>query len=111
MIVEDFINVPNYISDRRIQNSTPRVYLQSISEVCFKRGCLDLLYKTDFGSEYQQLRFLNDKYLRNPKAVTFSKRLNSKGIDRERKMGIIRKCSEIMPSHKLKFWNDLPESS
>jgi hypothetical protein len=65
MAVEDFITVPNYISDRRIQNSKPRAYLNNMSEVCFIRNIYDVMYKNDFDDdEYITLRFLNDKYLR-----------------------------------------------
>lgn len=111
MLVEDFINVPNYVSERRIQNSSPRVYLNSISQAYFTRCCYDLSYKTEFKNDYQNLRFLNDKYLKNSSAITFPKRVVPKGTDVGRKTEILKKCSTLMPSHKLKFWRDLPESS
>lgn len=108
---EDFLNVPNCVSERRIQHSTPRVYLSNVVQACFTRGCYDLNYKTDTENDYQQLRFLNEKYLKNPGAVTFPRRVDPKGTEARRKNEILTKCSEVMPSHKLKFWRDLPESS
>ncbi|XP_063357626.1 uncharacterized protein LOC134660802 [Cydia amplana] len=110
MVIEDFINVPNFTSERRIQNSNPRVYLRDITQACFTRGCYDLSYKTEFKNDYQQLRFLNDKYLKNPSPITFPKRVDPKGTDVGRKKEIINKCSQVIPTHKLKFWRDLPES-
>lgn len=61
LIAENFLNVPNYVSDIRIQNSNPRAYLKNMTQVCFSRNNYNLMYKNDFEDEYTVLKFMNDK--------------------------------------------------
>lgn len=104
---QDFVNYVGNVSDRRIQNSSPRAYLKNMTQVCFKRGSFDLHYKEDFDQEYMSLKFLNDKYLKNQRLVlTF--RTQPKGIDEERKLNLITKLSPIIPKHKMLFWQNVP---
>ncbi|KAF9814824.1 hypothetical protein SFRURICE_015396 [Spodoptera frugiperda] len=72
------------------------------------RNNYDVMYKNDFDDEYTQLRFMNDKYIKNPKVFKLEFRTNPKGIDVERKAGILQKLTNIIPPHKLVFWNNLP---
>lgn len=108
LVAENFLNVPNYVSDRRIQNSNPRAYLKNMTQVCFSRNNYDLMYKNNFEDEYTLLRFMSDKYIKNPKVLKLEFRTNPKGIDVQKKAGIIEKLSSIIPPHKLVFWKNLP---
>lgn len=106
----EFLNLPNNVSERRIQQACPRVYLKNITQVSFKRSSYDMLYKNDFSDEYSSFKFLNDKYLRNPR-TNISFRTQPKGIDEERKSNLITKLSPIIPKHKMVFWNGLPTNN
>lgn len=108
MTPQSFLNVPNHLSDRRINNSSPRAYLKNMSQVCFQRGIYDLMYKNNFCDEYIMLRFMTDKYLKNPSIMTITFRTEPKGIEQDRKNGSINKLSAIMPAHKMIFWRNLP---
>lgn len=108
LVAENFLNVPNYVSDRRIQNSNPRAYLKNMTEVRFSRKNYDLMYKNNFEDEYTLLRFMNDKYIKNPNVLKLEFRTYPKGVDVQRKAGILEKLSSIIPPHKLVFWNNLP---
>lgn len=104
---QDFIDYTNNISDRRIQNANPRVYLKNISQIRFIRSSFDLHYKNDFAENYKTMKFLNDKFLKNPQlGIRF--RSLPKGIERDRKQNIIDKLSPIIPKHKMFFWQNLP---
>lgn len=105
----DFIDLPNIVSNRRIQTCSPRVYLRNITEICFIRSSYDLQYKNDFSEAYQSLKFLKDKYLKNPQLGWLFK-TQPKGIEKERKLNILQKLSSIIPKHKQLFWQNLPSS-
>lgn len=105
--IEDFLNIPNFVSDRRVQNSNPRAYLKNMSQVCFTRNKYEIMYKNDFDGEYIPLRFLNDKYLKNPHIMTLEFHSQPKGIESSRKTDILQKLSPIIPPHKLVFWKNL----
>lgn len=108
MATEDFLDIQSYISDRRIQNSNPRAYLKDMVQVCFIRDSYDLMYKNDFKDEYSELRFLNDKYLKNPSIMKLEFRSKPKGVESKRKAEIIRNLLNIIPKHKQQFWINLP---
>lgn len=38
-------------------------------------------------------------------------RPQAKGIDRSRKIGLVKKLCEMIPKSRLKFWQDLPETT
>ncbi|CAH0724069.1 unnamed protein product, partial [Brenthis ino] len=48
MLPENFLNIPNYVSQRRIQTSNPRAYLKNMVEVDYRALCnaLDILHAT-----------------------------------------------------------------
>lgn len=108
MSAENFLNLANFVSDRRIQNSNPRAYLKHMVQVCFTRSSYDLQYKNNFADEYISLRFMNDKFLKNPSLLTPEFRFAPKGVDPNRKSEILEKLSGIIPTHKLVFWRNLP---
>lgn len=109
MLPENFLNIPNYVSQRRIQTSSPRAYLKNIVEVCFVRKSYDLMYKNNFDdASYITLRFLNDKYLKNPRAMVLEFRSEPKGIEPKRKADILKNLTNVIPPHKLLFWKNLP---
>jgi hypothetical protein len=107
---DNFINIPNLVSDRRIQKTSPRAYLKNMVQVTFKRNDFDLYYKNNFDDEFTALRFMNDKYLKCPRILTITFRSSPKGIDSSRKSAIIDKLGAIIPPHKLTFWKNLPET-
>lgn len=108
MAQENFLYFQNYISDRRIQSSNPRAYLKNMSVVCFTRTSYDLMYKNNFDDDYISLRFMNDKYLKNPNNFILEFRTEAKGVEPKRKADILEKLSSIIPPHKLVFWKNLP---
>ncbi|KAF9411384.1 hypothetical protein HW555_009785 [Spodoptera exigua] len=108
MLPENFLNIPNYVSQRRIQTSNPRAYLKNIVEVCFVRKSYDLMYKNNLNDAYTTLRFMNDRYLKNPRTMVFKFRTEPKGIEPKRKADLLKNLSNIIPPHKLLFWKNLP---
>ncbi|KAJ2954865.1 hypothetical protein O0L34_g3183 [Tuta absoluta] len=108
MNTEHFFDVQNYVSDRRIQNSNPRAYLKDMVQVCFTRESYDLKYKNNFKDEYTELRFVNDKFIKDPSIMRLEFHTKPKGVDSKRKDEIIRNLLSIIPNHKHKFWLNFP---
>ncbi|KAF9405474.1 hypothetical protein HW555_013807 [Spodoptera exigua] len=77
-------------------------------EVCFVRKSYDLMYKNNFDDAYTTLRFMNDRYLKNPRTMVFKFRTEPKGIEPKRKADLLKNLSNIIPPHKLLFWKNLP---
>lgn len=112
MGIQDFIDVPNYVSERRVQTSNPRADLVKMVQVRFDRNSYDLLYKNDFDDQYIiQFRFLNNKYLQNPSLMNLQHRSEPKGIDPNRNKSILKAINNIIPKHKQLFWKNVPEKN
>lgn len=79
-----------------------------MAQVTFERSNFGLMYKNDFDDEFTSLQFMNDKYLKNPSILSVTFRTSPKGIDPQRKAGIVDKLETIIPTHKFQFWKNLP---
>lgn len=108
MEVTHFVDICDFTSLRRLQTSTPRVYMKNIVQVMFKRENLNMFYKTDFDGEFIELRFLKETYLRSRRELTvITPRTTERGIKSSRKESILSKLGKLMPPHKLRFWEEI----
>lgn len=87
--------------------SNPRAYLKNMVEVCFTRNSYDLMYKNNNDETFTTLRFMNDKYLKNPHLMQFEFRTEPRCIEPKRKADILKNLSNLIPPHKLVFWKNL----
>ncbi|KAI4470632.1 methylosome protein 50 [Holotrichia oblita] len=74
----------------------------------YKRGNLNLFYKTSSGSnETKELNFLKMKVVKGDLTTpsVFSK---AKGIKKERKQAILQNLSTLIPDNRRQFWQSLP---
>lgn len=110
MNLNDFFDFADFSSRFKMNKIIPKPYLTNFVEVQFKRGSKNLFYKTKFSGELIELNFLLAKPLKNdlPKP---SPRLAPKGIEKERKAKLLQKLQDIVPSNRMQFWHNLPESS
>lgn len=108
MNMGDFCQFEDCSSTYKLQNSSPRAYLNDMCEVTFFRGTHVISYKTAFHSEEtHSLDFLR---LKNIKSGIPPPKPNNKfrGITQERKSAIIQKLTPLMPDNRKSFWYNLP---
>lgn len=109
MKLDDFHDFCDFSSRFKMNKITPKPYLANFVQVQFTRGSKNLFYKTKFSGPLNELNFLLAKNFKEeiPKPPV---RLAPKGIDKERKAKLLQKLADIVPSNRLAFWQDLPET-
>lgn len=108
--INNFFKWKDFTSKYKLKKLQPRVYLQNMVHLQFKRGQRVLFYKTKFcDEEFQELNFLAAKYVKEslPKPQTCTL---PRGIDSVRKNNLIEKLRAIIPPHRINFWENLPVS-
>lgn len=107
MAVGDFCKFEDYSSAYKLQNTIPRVYLNMMCEVTFRRGFNKLVFKTDFDGTDSELDFLRMKNIKIgiPRLVSNTQ---FRGVNEKRKSDIINQLLPLMPENRRAFWYNLP---
>lgn len=106
--INNFYDWKDVSSKYKLLKTTPRFYLKDLSVVTFSRGERTLKYKTSFDTEEEpkELNFLNANAFKN--GITLpSPRIHHRGVSQKRKDVLITNLQPIIPSNRLKFWQDL----
>lgn len=107
MAVGDFCKFEDCSSAYKLQNTIPRVYLNMMCEVTFRRGFNKLVFKTDFDGTDSELDFLRMKNIKIgiPRPVSNTQ---FRGVNEKRKSDIINQLLPLMPENRRAFWYNLP---
>lgn len=109
MEIQHFSDWNDFSSKYKLQKMTPRAYLQDMVYLQFRKGENVLHYKNKFSDDFIKLNFLTANYYKNG----ISKppcRTKCRGISLERKVNLISKLRAIIPTNRLKFWEEIAVS-
>lgn len=107
---KDFFEWRDYTSQYKLKKQNPRPYLNDIVQVIARRGDYNLLYRNDSCGPVGpllQLNFLTNKAYKEGIQIPPS-RLSYRGIDKDKKNGILTKLVPLMPDNRKQFWRDIP---
>lgn len=109
----DFYKYDECVSQHKIRNSSPRIYLKDITHVKAERGYFTLKFKKDQDDEdFQILDFLqNNKVLKNKTFPELRPKAAPRGITEEKKKEILEKLVPLMPENRRVFWLNIPTSN
>lgn len=111
MIHSDFSDWKDYTSSSSKKSKESRPNLHSIKHIQEKRGKTSLLYKVTYelNEEFKILNFLQSKIVKAgiPKPA---QREVPRGIQKKKKIDIIKKLLPLMPLNRQMYWQNLPES-
>ncbi|CAH1711854.1 unnamed protein product [Aphis gossypii] len=84
--------------------------MNSVVMAKFSRGSTCMEYWTDFNGEPKTLNFLQKKFLKDIKTYAPKKITQLRGINLNKKKGIVDKLVPVMPENRKHFWINLPVS-
>lgn len=109
MEFKDFRYWPSLTTNYQLNKlNKDRPFLKEIVLVQARRGSRLLYFKTEFDADYGELNILPKKcaLLKEPKSHE-----RNRGIAAERKRKILANLGDIIPKHKLHFWENLHENN
>lgn len=107
MELNNFSKWKDYSSQFKLKGMIPRPYIQGMVMVQFKRGSLNMQYKTDFANDFIEINFLKAEVSKAGIIINPPEKYRRPlGISKEKKEKIIKTLGGLM-KNRLKFWEDL----
>ncbi|CAH2088927.1 unnamed protein product [Euphydryas editha] len=110
MEISDFYKYKDHSSQYKLKKCEKRTYLKDIVCIEVQRNSMKLFAKTTYDDNNMiEIDFLKTKLVKESTIIPEPERnQKARGITQERKTGILRKLSNIIPHNRLLFWENLP---
>lgn len=108
MEVSDFCKYLDHSSQYKLKKCEERIYLKDVVCVEAHRHNMNLFVKTAHDGNVIEIDFLKAKLIKQFSIPDAVQNTMPRGITQDRKAGILRKLSDIIPKNRLQFWQNLP---